>query len=106
PYLKPGQARRSIDRRKGALDRVQPLRDLYSPYPGFVVTRVKDVPLAAKIHFAVGVKIHRRSGVDMSYVWQMAGDVSRRQVERPAQRNRAMSKVAAHAIASFDNLRG
>ena len=106
PYLEVGQPRRSIHRRKGALDRVETLRDLYSANSGFVVARIKDMPSAAKIHFAVGVKIHRRSGIHMSDVRQMTGDVSRRHVERAAQRDRAMSKVAAHTVASFDYLRG
>ena len=41
----------------------------------------------------------------MSYVGQMAGDVARGQVERSTQRNRTMGKIAAHTIASLDNLR-
>src|SRR5208282_5577600 len=106
PYLELSQARRSIHSRKGAFDRVQPLRDLYSAYPGFIVARIEDMPLAAQIHFAVGVKIHRRSGIYMSYVRQMTGDVSCRYVQGSAQSNHAMSKVAAHTITSFDDLRG
>ena len=105
PYFELRHLRRSIHRCKGAFDRVETLRDFYPANPGFVVARIEDMPLTAQIHFAVGVKVHRRSGIHMSYVGQMAGDVAGRYVDRPAQRDRAMSEIAAHTIAAFDYLR-
>src|ERR1700687_2836943 len=80
PYLEVSHACGSIDGRKGALDRVETVRDLYAADPGFVVASVKDMPLPAEIHFAVSMKIHRRSGIDMSDVRQVTSDVSRRHV--------------------------
>lgn len=103
PDLKMGQAGLAIDGRKRAVHCVRPVRDLDSTDALDIVARVEGQPFMSEINLAVGMKVHRRAGINVADVRQMAGDVARGQVERAAEGDGRVREIAADAVTPRDD---
>ena len=99
-----GQIGFAVDRRKRAIHGIRAVGDFDTPDAQHVETRVEGEPFLAEIDFAIGVKIHRRAGINAANVRQMSGDVTGGQIERAAKRNDRMGEIPADAVAPPDDL--
>ena len=80
------------------------MRDFDAANARDVEARIKGQPLLPQIDFAVGVKIHRRAGINEADVRQMSRDIARRQIKCTAQRDGRVREIAAAAVAPCDDL--
>ncbi len=103
PDLKISKVRLAINRGKSAVHRVRAVRDLDAANTRNIETRIEGEPFIAEINFAIGVKIHRRAGINVADVRQMAGDVTGRQIEGAAQSNGRVREITADAITPFND---
>ena len=99
PDLEPLELRLAVDGGEGAVHRVEAVRDLDAADARHVEARVEGAPVVAEIDLEIGVEIHRRAGIDVADVGQMAGDVARGNIERAAERDGHVREIAADAVA-------
>ena len=95
-----------VDRSKGTVYSVVTRADANATDPWLVKSSVKDLPSAAEIDFAVSVKILRGARVLIPDIWHVAADIAGRQIEGSTEGYGGMSKVAADAIATLDDVIG
>src|ERR1039458_1694101 len=101
-----GQIGLAVDRRKRAVHGVRAVGDFDAANARDVIARVEGQPFLAEIDFAIGVKIHRRAGINETNVGQVSGDVTGGQIERAAQRNDRVREIAADTVSTGDYFRG
>jgi len=94
-----------IDRGKGTVYSVVTRADANATDPWLVKAGVKDLPSAAEIDFAVSMKIVRGARVLIPDIRHVAADIAGRQIEGSTECYGGMSKVAADAIATLDDVR-
>ena len=88
PDAEMNELRAAVNRRKRAIHRVEAARDFDPADAGDVEARIKSVPAMADVDLKIGVEIHRRAGILKRHVGHVAGDVARRNIKRPAKRDR------------------
>ena len=81
------------------------VRDLDAANARDVKARVKGEPFLTQIDFAIGVKIHRCAWINAADIRQMPGDIAGGQIKGAAQGYGGVRKIAAHTIATSDDLR-
>ena len=106
PDLKPLEHCLAIDGGKGAVDRVEALRDLDAPDAGNVESGVEGAPMLAEKNFEIGVEIHRRAGIEPADVGKMPRHIARGKIEGTAEGHADMGKIAADPEALADDLGG
>ena len=94
-----------IDRGKGTVHSVVTRADANATDPWLVKSSVKDLPSAAEIDFAVSMKIVRGTRILIPDIRHVAADSQAGRL-RVRQSATAMSKVAADAIATLDDVIG
>lgn len=74
-----------------------------APNTWCVVTRVEYIPMAVDVGFEPGSEIHYSVGRRNTYIAQIAGAVSRRDIQAATQGDSKMSVVTAHSYFFLKN---
>ena len=82
---------------------ITPPADHDAADPVLIVARIEREPSAIQEHLHPGAEVHRSSGIRHADVGQIAEDIPGWDVHRPAQRDREMREVTAHADPTFEN---
>lgn len=106
PDFEKSKLRLAVDRGKRCVHCIEPMGDFDAADAGDVEARIEDAPLMLKVNLEIGMEIHGSSGIQAADIWQVTGHVAGGKVERPAECNRDVRKVAADSKATSDDFRG